>query len=969
MPSLGAEVPGVQLPMLRYAQQIGWALVSEAEALKRRGGETGLVFSERFKQQFIKFNTAAGLNGVHAAEVLKRLTTLPARIEGNRDMLKLLRGTESVYHAAQKRQINFHLIDFNDVAENVFEVTPEWRFTNGHEHNRYDVVFLVNGLPVLVAETKAARKADGAAEGIGQIRRYHRETPEMMAALQLFDVTQLKELWYGGTWSLERKNLFRWRTQEIGSYETAIKAFCDPAHVLRYLSEFILFATKDDELHKYVLRQHQTRAVDKVVGRCADPKKTRGLVWHTQGSGKTFTMITAAQKLLADERFGKPTVLMLVDRNELETQLFGHLTGVGVPHIVALTKKHVQELLASDYRGLIVSMIHKFEGIPKDLNVRDDIFVLIDEAHRSTGGDLGNYLLAALPHATWIGFTGTPIDRTAHGEGTFKTFGVDDPKPGFLDKYSIKESVEDGTTLRLHYELAPNELKVDRELLEKEFLSLADAQGVSDIDELNAILDRAVTLKTAMKNRERVDKIARFVADHFKAKIQPMGFKAFMVGVDRAACALYKEALDRYLPAEWTHVVYTSAHNDPAELKRYKLESSEEKAIRKAFAKPDADPQILIVTEKLLTGYDAPVLYCMYLDKPMRDHVLLQAIARVNRPYEDEGEGDEKSARVKPAGFVLDFVGIFDKLQDALAFDSAEVEAVIENLDLLKATFKVRLREMCDALLPAAKGHDDKAVEAAVQAFSDRKERLKFYNSFKSLERMYEVISPDAFLREHMDDYLRLARLYELIRTWFSMRPMVDGELLRKTRALVQKYVTADDPSGPLKQYKIDERTLEALHRGQSPDAVKVINLAKSLAVTVSGEAGEKPHLRSIGERVEEVVQRYDERQVDTKTALDALEELVREYNEARQQEAAKGFERPTTFPIYWRLRQEFGRDDAGLATEVDRIIAEHPYRAVNPENMRQLRLRLTVALMKTLGKDKVSDAIDRLLALERQEA
>ncbi|HEX4143771.1 MAG TPA: HsdR family type I site-specific deoxyribonuclease [Pirellulales bacterium] len=961
MPSLGAEQSTVQSPMLRYAQQIGWALVPQAEAIKRRGGETGLVFSEQFKSQFIKFNKPAGLNGVHAAELLKRLSALPARIEGNRDMLAILRGETSVYHAGHKREINARVIDFDEPRNNIFEVTPEWSFTNGRDRNRFDVVFLINGLPVLVAETKAAHKPDGIEEGIGQVRRYHSETPEIMAALQLFDVTQLKELWYGVTWSMERKNLFRWRTAEMGSYETAIKAFCDPQRILRYLGDFILFATKDDELHKYILRQHQTRAVDKVVARCADPKKTRALVWHTQGSGKTFTMITAAHKLLEDPAFGKPTVLMLVDRNELESQLFGHLTGVGVPHTVAESKKHVQELLADDYRGLIVSMIHKFEGIPKDLNTRDDVFVLIDEAHRSTGGDLGNYLLAALPNATWIGFTGTPIDKTAHGKGTFKTFGVDD-KQGYLDKYSIKESVEDGTTLKLHYEIAPNELKVDRELLETEFLTLAEAQGVSDIDELNAILDRAVTLKTAMKNSNRVENIARFVAEHFREKIQPMGFKAFLVGVDRAACALYKKALDRYLPAEWSQVVYTSIHNDSEDLKLHRLEETQEKRIRKAFAKPDIDPQILIVTEKLLTGYDAPVLYCMYLDKPMRDHVLLQAIARVNRPYE------EADGRVKPAGFVLDFVGIFENLQQALAFDSEEVESVIENIDLLKATFKVRLGEMCDAVLPAAKGHDDKAVEAAVQAFSDRKQRLTFYNKFKDLERMYEVISPDAFLRDFMDDYLWIARLYELVRNWFSLRPIVDKELLRKTRALVQKHVTADDPAGPLKRYEINEGTLQALHSTQSPDGVKIINLAKSLAGTISAEESEKPHLRTIGERVEEIVQRYDERQVDTKTALDALEEMVREYNEARRQEKAKGFDQPTTFSIYWLLRQQCGCDDSELAIELDRTIGAHPYRDMNPENMRQLRLRLTVALIKPLGKEKVADAIDRLLALDRKE-
>ena len=197
---------------------------------------------------------------------------------------------------------------------------------------------------------------------------------------------------------------------------------------------------------------------------------------------------------------------------------------------------------------------------------------------------------------------------------------------------------------------------------------MAEAEGVSDIEELNKVLERAVTLRNMMKNPQRVDDVAQFVAKHFRETIEPMGYKAFLVAVDREACALYKEALDKHLPAEYSEVVIsTQGKKDSERLRKFKLTEDEEKDIRKRFRKPDEQPKILIVTEKLLTGFDAPILYCMYLDKPMRDHVLLQAIARVNRPYEDE-EG-----RRKTCGFVLDFVGIFDNLEKALAFDSQDV--------------------------------------------------------------------------------------------------------------------------------------------------------------------------------------------------------------------------------------------------------------------------------------------------------
>ena len=749
---------------------------------------------------------------------MRQLNLLRPTLEGNQDALSWLRGERSILSRTKNRERNVTLIDYDNPDSNRFHVTDEWTQKGVVHSNRADVVFLINGIPVAIVETKSANKRDGLAEGVDQIRRYHDETPEMFTTAQLFGVTQMLDFYYGVTWNVSRKNLFNYKTDDPTNYEAKIKTFFDRERFLKVLRESIIFQSKDDALTKVVLRQHQTRAVDKVIERVHDPDKRRGLIWHTQGSGKTLTMITVASRLLrGGGEAEKPTVLMVVDRNELESQLFNNIAGYGIGTPQRATSiKRLQQILASDYRGLIVSMIHKFDKIPADINTREGVTVLVDEAHRTTGGDLGNYLMAALPNATYIGFTGTPIDKLSQGKGTFKVFGAEDEQ-GYLDKYAIAESIEDGTTVPLNYALAPSDLQVDRETLEREFLREMVAGGVSDFEELDAILDRAVNLKAIMKAPDRIDNVAAAVAEHFRENVEPMGFKAFLVAVDREACALYKEALDRHLPSEYSEVVYSPYHQDPEAMKVHHRTDDEEKEIRKKFADKNEHPKILIVTQKLLTGFDAPILYCIYLDKPMRDHVLLQAIARVNRPYEDN------DGLIKPYGFVLDFVGIFGNLEKALAFDSDVVGSVIRNIDLLKSLFAKLIEEDAAQYLPLARGWDDKAKEDAIEHFDDKESRETFFKFFKQLQDIYTILSPDPFLRPFIGDYQSLASLYGLIRNAYADRVYVDKELTAKTkRTVTATYREQMILRYPASIQELDANTLREIKQSYVSDKVKV---------------------------------------------------------------------------------------------------------------------------------------------------
>ncbi len=973
--SLGNERYVVQKPLVRYAMEAGWTHLSRDDAVRLRRGETSPILWDTFVEKAQSLNPET-VDHLKAEEAANWLIRVPPTIEGNLQTWEYLKGLKTVFIEAEKRERNLRLLDFDNPQRNAFHVTDEFSFTNGVHTIRADVVFLINGIPVIIIETKAATRLDGISEGIDQLCRYEREGPELIALMQMFGLTHMIQYYYGATWNISHNNLFNWKEETAGrDFETLVKTFVAPERVLRVLRDFILFTRKDDELQKVVLRPHQMRAVERALARAQDPTKRRGLIWHTQGSGKTYTMITIAKRLIEEPVFDNPTVLMLVDRNELETQLFGNLAATLVgPDVRPVTKsgyytqigsifiteskKGLIELLRNDTRGLIVSMIHKFDDIPGSVNNRSNIFVLVDEAHRTTGGDLGNYLMGAVPEATYVGFTGTPIDKTSYGKGTFKVFGVDDPQ-GYLDKYSIAESIEDGTTVPLYYSLAPNELRVEREVLEQEFLDLADVEGVSDIEDLNRVLDKAVNLRNMLKNRDRVQRVAQYVAKHFTETIEPTGYKAFLVGVDREACCLLKEALNQYLPDEYSKVVISPGHNDSPEIARYHMSEAEEKEIRKSFANPDKEPKILIITEKLLTGYDAPILYCMYLDKPMRDHVLLQAIARVNRPYEDE------KGKQKPGGFVLDFVGIFENLEKALAFDSKDVQSVIEGLDILKSRFNQKMAIGRDEYLTVTGGkEDDKAAEAALEFFRDEQKRQEFYGFFRELEDIYEILSPDPFVREFLEEYQGLADLYALLRSAYEGRPTTDRELGRKTTYLVQEHTQAGVIHDAVTVYEITPKTLEKISESTTPDTVKVFNLLKTILQKVQDEGNRAPFLFGIGKRAEAVVEAFKKRQCSTQEALRQEEELIRETNQAEREQAERGVS-GKAFAVLWLLKQEGVALNSAeqVAAQMTSILEDYPHWQTSKRQSRQVRRKL-YELLEGVEAQNIPKIADKVMSV-----
>ena len=966
-----AEASSVQFPMVAHAAAIGWTPLRPEVALAKRGGEASMLLRDELEAALARFNP--WLSSDQIRQLIEKLEAIPPTVEGNRDMLEWLRGERQWYDESEKRHRHIQLVDFVTPAANTFHVTWEWRIKPpARKPNRADVMFVLNGIPVCIVEHKNPKDADAIERGIKQLQRYQLETPELVGTSQLFNVTHLLDYWYGVTWNANRRFMARWKQKPEDTYRYAVQSFFEPTDFLRTLQHWILFYVDEGETRKSVLRQHQRVAVDKIVERCEDPARSRGLVWHTQGSGKTFTLLTAARLILdSKDRFKNATVILIVDRRELEGQLsgwveklLGEMQEQDIPVWRADSKATLQELLTTDKRGLIVSTIHKFEGAIRDANTRDNIFVFIDEAHRSVAKDLGTYLMAAIPNATIIGFTGTPIGGTSLGEGTFKIFGRDDER-GYLDKYSIRESIDDETTLPIRHMMAPSEMSVPAEQLDKEFFELAATEGVTDIDELNRVLDQTVGLRTFLTADDRIEKVADFVATHFKENVHPLGYKAFLVGVNREACAKYKRALDKRLPPEWSEAVYTDNPNDVIDrplVAAVQLSEERETDVRSVFKKAGQDPQILIVTDKLLTGYDAPLLYCMYLDKPMRNHVLLQAIARVNRPYVDE------NGKQKKIGLVVDFVGVLRELKKALQFDSDDVSGVIEDLDVLLQDFVARMTKARDNYLVVANelAPDEQLDLIVFGRFLDVAVRKLFFEEYRAIEALWEILSPSPELREHIGSYKRLAHLYAAVRNAYADRGNYVADLANKTRRLVQENATQSGLGDFTKSVTFDVSALDSLRRNPGSDEGKVFNLVRGLQKEVDENEDTAPVLQSLRDRAERILKDLEQRTTSGISAMDSIAALIAEKQIITKAVLDSGLS-PAAFGVYWALKDDERLKRGGisaliLAHAADSLLSRFANARVNDDERRKLRAELYVPLL-ALKSSARSVVVDEVLS------
>ncbi|EFQ23128.1 type I site-specific deoxyribonuclease, HsdR family [Aminomonas paucivorans DSM 12260] len=860
-------------------ERLGWRFMA-AEELPRQHSD--VLVESMVRDALIRLNPEIKVQPDRADEVLYRLRTIPLSVQNeglvrsNELFAEWLRGEKSMPFGERGEHTPVRLIDFENLRNNEYVVTSQWVYPVREGGRRFDIVLLVNGIPLVIGEAKTpVRPAVTWMDGASDIHDgYEQTVPQMFVPGVFSFATEGKRYRYGSV----RMPLELWGPWHEGDnkaegtladVQRSLRSMLHPRVVLDILQHFTLFATgKKHRRIKIICRYQQYEGANLMVARVVRGYPKKGLIWHFQGSGKSLLMVFAAQKLRMHAGLGNPTVVVVVDRIDLDTQITATFNAADIPNMIgAATRQELQSLLAADMRKILITTIHKFGEAEGRLNERQNIIVMVDEAHRTQEGDLGRKMRDALPNAFLFGLTGTPINKRDHN--TFWAFGAKEDEQGYMSRYSFQDSIRDKATLPLHFEAVDVKLHINKDAIDEAYSRMTESLSELDRDDL---AKRAAKMAMLIKAPERVNAICRHIVGHFREKVEPNGFKAQVVTFDRECCVLYKKAMDELVGPEASAIVMHTQGGKSDEYEEWKLAKDEEEKLLDRFRDPNDPLQFLIVTSKLLTGFDAPILQVMYLDKPMKDHNLLQAICRTNRVYPG-----------KTHGLIVDYLGIFDDVAAALDFDEKSVQKVITNLDELKKELPGVVAK-CLAFFPEVDrtvgGYE--GLIAAQDCLPDNETRDAFAAAYSVLTRLWEALSPDPCLGPYEKDYKWLTQVYESVKP-----PSGNGKLLwhalgAKTIELAHENVHLEMVRDDLETLVMDAEVLEGLLDSEDPERKSreiEVNLVARLCRHQSN-----PIFVALGERLEKLKERHEQGLLHSLDFLKELLTLAREVVQAEKQ-------------------------------------------------------------------------------------
>lgn len=873
--------------IIEQLQEKGWKFVP-ADNLERDSYKEPLLIPN-LRNALERINKETGITDDEINKALNELMLTLSGIEGSKKILNFFKFGIPIKFEKEKMIHYVQLFDFKHTDNNEFIISRQVNY-DGRERIRTDLVLYINGIPLVNIECKnPASISESWHNAYKQIKDYERIVPELYKYVQIGIAAESITMFFPIVpWQSEVK-INEWKVANKDSIDSIIEMLSHDT-LLDIIKNFLFFRIERGEATKVVTRYMQYRAANKMVDRVlrnlkGEDDKNKGLIWHWQGSGKTLTMIFAANKLFFSKLLETPSIFFIVDRIELEAQLYKEFYSLDIvePGIIGSVWELKEILKHDDYRGkrgIFIILIHKFRQeelrelqeeiervseLKETIMNRKNVIAFIDEGHRTQYGTLAGQMKAILKNAFFFALTGTPISK--RGRDTYLEFSYPPEEP-YLDRYFITDSIRDKFTVKIVYQpRLEKEAHLKKDMLEA-FLETELEEIPEEIrdDIEDKIKKRLNAIKLFLENPQRIKVIAEDIAEHFKENIDGK-FKAMVVAGSRKACELYRKEFYKHLPEEYVHTIITLGREEEpilqeavAETRAYyggkDIEDIRKETIEKY--KEEEFPKILIVTDMLLTGFDAPVVQVMYLDKPLKEHRLLQAVARTNRPYDD----------LKDAGLVIDYVGVLKEFKKALEmYSEADIKGALFSYDNIRVEFILFIQEILEILKDVPRNYEREILLKAIEILTSDKEREKdFVEKYKKLRKTFELLGPDEVKLEYFEDYKWLSSIYTYYMKVVKQSPVYEDIIKKyydKTIKFIHKSTEIDTLEKGLPIISFDSDYLEKLEDKVKNKKEKAVNILFTLNRLVLVERHRNPVYESLVEKVERLLELWKDKTKD----------------------------------------------------------------------------------------------------------
>lgn len=917
--------------IIQKLTKFGWKYVPPEELDRESLDEPLLVFN--LIENVRKINEEE-LGEEEIKNLLNELRFAGTGHEGVKRILNFFKFGVPVKFEKDKVLRYIKLFDYENIKNNEFIVTNQISF-KGKEKIRNDIVLFVNGIPLVNIECKDPTKPGVSwVNAYRQIKNYEKLVPELYKYIQIGVAAESIFKYFPIVPWQEDVNVYEWKDEEGGKNKSqppspiphSSFSLLRPSTLLDIIRNFLFFRIEHGNATKVIARYMQYRAANKIVKRVKENlspsssiphpsfPKTRGLIWHWQGSGKTLTMIFAAHKLYYDETLENPTIFFIVDRIELEDQLLREFNALDIkkPEVIDSVESLKDVLRFDNYKGrrdIFITLIHKFRKnelseVEKEMKrvsltqetlmTRRNVICFIDEGHRTQYGILAAEMKNILKNAFFFAFTGTPLSKK--DRNTYMEFSYP-PEELYLDRYFIVDSINDGFTVKIVYKpRLEKEVHLRKEELET-FLKLEQEEIPEDLKEIvdKKVRKRISKIKVFFENPERIEKIAKDIAEHFKENVNGK-FKAMVVVGSRKACWFYFKELLKYLPADYIEVVMTASETENKKYIRDYVSLVREKypgedirdKLKEVITKfkEEENPKILIVTDMLLTGFDAPILQVMYLDKPLKEHRLLQAIARTNRPYKD----------LKEAGIIIDYVGILKEFKKAFEIYSGEdIKGAILNYKSLEEEFEKILNEIFKSFRDIPRDFERETLLKAIEVITlDKKTEEEFVKKYRKLRKLYEILGSREIKLKYLEEYKWLSGVYtyymKMVRRESEVTPHVK-KYFEKTIKLIHETIEIEEIDKTLPVFEFGAEFLKKLEEKVKSKKEKAANILFMLQKLILVEKHKNPVYGSLVDRVERLVKMWRQKKKDYERLSVEGERIWKDMNKLLERRESLGMD------------------------------------------------------------------------------